>query len=244
MNRKTFFLKLLLVAGIIFAGAGININAQSMQPIPADQAAKREQMYLSTVRVGNVIVRPPILDLYAICTGGAKDSAALIDINKDGYPDIMRFYGGAVANKQQWSKLGPTLLAPLRRLAEMRAQTQVAKKIAVYIAVKDSSNESFSSSSTLDGLATQINQDVLHSASTQASAYIRGAQVTDVKVVSLGPEQGICVVVRYDVPLDQNGLMPQQYVGQGTSTTYEQSPPTPEEGGGYTLPPAGVSSSH
>lgn len=241
MKRKSVYTWFLLVVSIVAAGA--ITNAQSLQPVPIQQAAKQEQMYLSTVKVGSAVVRPPILDLYAICTGTAKDSAALVDINKDTYPDIMRFYGGAIANKQQWSKIGPPLLSPLRRLAEMRAQAQVARTIAVYIAAKDDSTNSYSGATTLEGLSTQISEDVISSVSTQASAYIKGARVTNVKVVSLGPEQGICVVVRYDVPLDQNGLVPQaQYATPETNTNTGASSEPEQGGGSYTIPPAGESS--
>jgi len=235
--KNIFWLSCIVAAMILLPHSTL---AQSITPVPADEVAKQEQMQLSPVRVGSAVVRPPMLDLYAICSGSAADAAALVDTDSDGYPDIMRFY----ATDKQWAKLGPSLLSPLRQIAEARAQAQVAKTVAVYIVAKDDTTLSSSSSMTLDDISTQINQESISSVSSEASAYIKGARVTNVKVVSLGPDQGICVVVRYDVPLSGNNLQPQTYndnpPSPGSSPDSSANSTTDEKG--YTLPPPGQSS--
>ena len=194
----SIFLTTLLV---LYQGAGsIGLN-----PEPADKVQKEIQSEARPVKVGATLLRPAPLDLYGLCLGINKDAdtSIAIDINHDMEADIVRFYGAAMANAQQWRKIGPPILAPLKRIAVRRAQRDVVERLGVYVAAEGNLIEGYDSNLTMEDLSTQLNTSDYEKVKANAQGLIRGGHVSKVRFVSLG-EQGVCVVVAYDVPINLN----------------------------------------
>jgi hypothetical protein len=83
-----------------------------------------------------------------------------------------------------------------RTLADSEATTEAASSVG---APNASDRERLSSLSITT--ATTFRQIF----ETQSSGFLRGGSPSGTKFVSLGDNFGYCVVVRYDVPLDQSG---------------------------------------
>lgn len=169
----------------------------------APEAVAREELSHFRAVVNNEVTHQPPsqLDLLLMC-GGGKTEYGYVDTNRDGYADTLRTLGSDMVTADQWSQGGTRLLRPLRNRATLRAQGAAAQTMAVHIAVDNGLLDEYAAD--LD--AIDMTQSDRERVRAQANEIIRGATISGTRLISLEGDGGVCLVVRYDVPLRMNSL--------------------------------------
>jgi len=202
---------------------------------PEPQAALADEVgQLRAVQVGAVTNNPPSeVELLGACLGITGTPFGYLDTNLDGRPDILRVFGADRATKEQWQQVGSRLLGPLRERAVLRAQGEVAQVVMTHTAVENGLLDTFSADLSSVDMTSSSREQIR----TTANASLRGATISGQRIVSLDNDEGVCVIVRYDVPVDGN-ILPQGEVVPGTPRS------GPDQGAdgspGHPLPPPGV----
>jgi len=216
------------MAGFLVAGTAL----AQFQPEPQSNLGD-ESSQMRAVQVGSITHNPPSeLDLLGACFA-VGIPYGYIDTNFDGTPDILRVFGADRVTADQWRQAGTRLLGPLRQRAVLRAQGEAAQVVQVHVAVDNGLLDTFSAS--LDSL--DITSSSREQIRTTANAQLQGATVSGQRLISLENEEGICLLVRYDVPLSGNALP------QGTVAPAAPSGAGASDSGdspGHQLPPPGV----
>lgn len=166
--------------------------------------------------------------------------------------DYLVVRGFNIVDARDYSLRGPRALSTALARAELDAKAGAAEALnAVAIAA---STMSATTDTTTTAGATSSNEgeeEVLQSFSNQTidnltqvttssvAAVLRGGRTTGTGIISLG-EDGMCVVVRYEVPLDQANYDPAQELEPQDVATDAAAEPE-EEGNeqGFEAPPAG-----
>lgn len=198
------------------------------EPLPLQEAEQQEQQAIRGIILNGVTDRPTI-DMYGLCTGLTDSAHGYVDTDHDQYADTLRQFGAAMVSAEDYRRVGARVLGALRNQATLRAQSSIAQSIEVVVAVNNGLSESFSTSTDLGAV---LDTDTYEEIRAQATEIIRGATVTGTRLVSLPGEGGICLVVRYDVPLRLNGL--------DTGRTVPVGGPNGASGDDHELPPPGV----
>lgn len=215
-----------LVLSVLLLLAG-TVTAQ-IDAIPLREAEAEERSVISGIQVNGIVDRPTI-DMYGMCIGMTDSNHGYVDTDRDGYADTLRQFGAAMVDAETYQRLGVRVFNPIRNQATLRAQGDVVQTIEVLVAVDRGFSESFAMS---QDFSAELDTDSYESVRAEAREVIRGATVSGTRLISLPDAGGVCVVVRYDVPLRLNALEGGRTVPLGT--------PSGDTGTRHDLPPAGV----
>jgi hypothetical protein len=203
--------------------------AAQVTPIAPALAQAQELATLQAARIGATLVNPA-LDVIDACYGLGGLHRGFVDSNRDGVVDTLVQYGAAMASAADYAQIGPRIIAPLRTQATLRAQAEIAQTMAVVVALDNGFIEDFVSNSDL---GSRLTTDVRERVAALANQRIRGATVTGTRFVSL--DDGVCLVVRYEAPMQLNGMETGRSAPVANPPAAPGSPPPP----GYQLPPPG-----
>ncbi|SMB81989.1 hypothetical protein [Deinococcus hopiensis] len=194
--RKLFFIAAL--------GCGL-VGAQGVDaPVTPQQFLKTEEVKTSYTAQQGDLNPADALTLMLQC---APPLAAPYDADHDGRNDTLRVYGFSIVSAQVYQARGVTSLASAIQKAQLRAngaaaeffgglQTSIERGLDMQ---NTTSSVAVGSELQLSDVAVETLQD---SVRTNAQAVLRGGRITGYRIVSLG-NQGLCVVARYELPLDQ-----------------------------------------
>ncbi|GGM57919.1 hypothetical protein GCM10008956_36920 [Deinococcus arenae] len=226
--------RLLLSTLLIAAGASAQDAAA---PVSPQQFLKTEGVQ-TTYTVQNGDLNPAdALNLMLQC---APPISAPYDSDRDGRNDTLRVYGFAIVSAQVYQVRGVTAMAPAIQKAQLRANGAAAEFFGgLRTAVERGLDSRNTTASVVDGgdlkLSDLAVETVRDTVSTNAQALLRGGRITGHRIVSLG-NQGLCVVARYELPLDQRA-----------AASAGSEPPAGQPGlarpvgsGGFTPPPPGT----
>lgn len=181
------------------------------------------------------------VDALALMRQCTLSSASPVDTDRDGRNDTLRVYGYGIVPAQVYQARGVMALAPAMQKAELRANGAAAAFFGgLRTAFERSMDSRNASASVVNGADLKFSEaaieTVRESIRTRADAVLRGGGVTGHRLVSLG-NQGLCVVARYELPLDQRAARPGT-PGAPASVQPGGGAPT---SGGFPLPPPGTS---
>jgi hypothetical protein len=173
-----------------------------------DEVQQTEASAIHGISV-NAATFNPDLNVYLLCTaGGSGADYGYVDTNRDGYADTIRQYGAAMVSAAQWQEAGPRVLAPLRNQATLRAQGAIAQTISVHVIVSNGMTDRWDLSG--EEIEDYLQSD--ESIRVTANEILRGSGLSGVRLVSLpsmtdpNASDGVCLLVRYDAPLQATGL--------------------------------------
>ncbi len=208
---------------------------------PEQYLQQQEEQQGATFQViGEQIEPAQMLELIYKCTEPAAQAAG----------DHLAVRGFSIVDARDYKLRGPKALGTALARAELEAKANAAEALnAVAIAASDTSvlNETTTSSDTIAGEGDT--ETILSNFSVQSievleqvrtsgvEAFLVGGRVVGTGIISLG-EEGLCVVVRYEVPLDQENYDPDSSLppaGEATSASQQES----SSGDGFEAPPAG-----
>jgi hypothetical protein len=232
MIRRTSWL-LLIFLWLTFALA--------QEPMsPEEYLQQQEEQQGATFQVIDDKIEPAqMLELIYKCTQPAAQAAG----------DHLAVRGFSIVDARDYKLRGPKALGTALARAELEAKANAAEALsAVAIAASDNSTltETTTSSDTVAGSGDE--ETILSSFSVQSievlqqvrssgvEAFLVGGRVTGTGIISLG-EEGMCVVIRYEVPLDQENYDP----NSSLKTPSEETTATQESSSddGFEAPPAG-----
>lgn len=200
--------------GIALLGllAGLLTSSVQAQPtvVTPEQAAAAEQVKVAFATQGDALAPIDLLSQIHSCT---TSTGAVV---QDGRGEIFRVYGFAIVRPMIYQLEGISALTSAVPRAELVAKGKALEflkgAMVAASAVDDMSRTTAeaANSVTKNGLGEAM-QSVSTSTvttlrminSSQASGLIKGGRVSGTKFVSLGSELGFCVIVRYDIPLNQ-----------------------------------------
>jgi hypothetical protein len=216
----------------------------AQEPIsPEEYLQQKEEMEGSTFQVvGQQIEPAQMLELIYKCTQPAAQAAG----------DHLAIRGFSLVDARDYQLRGPKALGTALAKAELDAKANAAEALsAVAITASDLSTTTETTASSDSQATNGEAESVLSSFSVESIEVLKqvrssevdtvliGGRVTGTGIISLG-EEGMCVVVRYEVPLDQENydpgsqLMPSD--SAQASDNQEEDTQTEE---GHTVPPAG-----
>lgn len=206
-------------------------------PVSPQQFLKTEGVQ-TTYTVQNGDLNPAdALNLMLQC---APPISAPYDSDRDGRNDTLRVYGFAIVSAQVYQVRGVTAMAPAIQKAQLRANGAAAEFFGgLRTAVERSLDSRNTTASAVDSgdlkLSDLAVETVRDTVSTNAQALLRGGRITGHRIVSLG-NQGLCVVARYELPLDQRAPT-------SAGSELPAGPPAPARpagSGGFAPPPPGT----
>lgn len=206
-------------------------------PVTPQQFVKTEGVQAAYTVQGGELNPADALQLMLQC---APPVSAPYDADHDGRNDTLRVYGFAIVSAQVYQARGVTSLAPAIQKAQLRANGAAAEFFGgLRTAVDRGLDTRNTTASVVDGGDLKLSdlsvETVRDSVTTNAQALLRNGRITGHRIVSLG-NQGLCVVARYELPLDQRsaGQTPAQPSSAGFPT------PAAPSSGGFTPPPPGT----
>lgn len=217
--------------GALLLGAGMSLAQFAPEP---QSSLEQETGQMRSVQVREITHNPPdATALLGACLGITGTPFGYIDTNLDGRPDILRVFGADRATRAQWEQVGSRLFGPLRQRAQLRAQGEAAQIIGVHVAVDNGMLDTFSAD--LDSI--DITESSREQIRARSSEMLRGAAVSGQRIVSLENNEGICVIVRYDVPISGNRLPQGEVVpGAPRGAGEQQRTASPD----FIMPPPGI----
>ncbi|MGM9319309.1 hypothetical protein [Deinococcus aquaticus] len=228
-------MKPLFLMACLYAGCAAAQTSDA--PVTPQQFLKTEQVQAAyTVQAGDL--NPA--DALTLMLQCAPPISAPYDADGDGRNDTLRVYGFSIVSAQVYQARGVTSLAPAIQKAQLRANGAAAEFFGgLRTAVDRGIDTRNTTASVVDGgdlkLSDLAVETVRDSVSTSAQALLRGGRITGHRIVSLG-NQGLCVVARYELPLDQRAQ-----ATPGSQGTPGLAPrPTTSTGGGFTPPAPGT----
>lgn len=234
---------------LLAACAALASAQTATTPIPVAQYATQEEQSNSaalTIQNGQVAPAPDLLDLLALCNA---PTAVLFDSNRSGRVDALRVYGVSRISGSVWRLRGPNAIGSAAVKAELAAEEYAVKYLqgaAISGLTQDSSSESTTETgvesssggatvSSTSALA-EVRSTLVQMRQRSVQGFLRNGRTTGTRTVSLG-DGNMCVVVRYEVPLDQRaGIVP----GAPAMPSLQGVPASsaPQQAPGYTpLPP-------
>ena len=210
--HKAFLIRSLLT-GVITLLPAVIAQEQAITP---QQAVQLEQAVGTVVQQGNSVAPSDFLQLIWQCTRAVGD---VVEIN--GVP-YFRVYEFDLINPTVYRLQGIQAVSNAIRRAEAKARGS-AVKMMVGVAttfreiVADTNKQSTAGTATTTGkeeaIAASVSTETVNLLASitenSASGFLKGGRVSGTRLVSLG-DAGMCVMVRFDVPLRKQG--------QGTST--------------------------
>lgn len=242
--RKRF---LVTLTGGLFA-----FVATAQETITPEQYAQEEAGEISlsaSAADGELAVANP-LDLILQCQ---QPSTELVDLDNDGNAETLRMLGYDIVSKEIWALRGPSALGPSMEKAKMRSQAgalEYLQKLAVTfqneLVNSDTQTDARAAAGEVNGemqltaaVSVEVSSSLINSINTSGEGYLRNGRFTGARVVSHG-DGNVCMVVRYDIPLDQSDAAATEAVPTQTS---EPSKPQEDSGNGYDpLPPGSTGS--
>lgn len=202
------FLLIPLLGGLAFAQS-------STQPITPQDYVQQENQANGTALTyeGSQLITPNLLELFQLCNA---PEAVIYDKNRTGKVDTLKVYGVNRIDPQIWKLRGPTALGSAAQKAELRAKGYAVEFLKGVQVITQSTNKSTDriqtgASSASNGQDSAMVSTALSEVSetletfdvSRAEGFLRFGKVTGTRTVSLG-DLGMCVVVRYELPLDQS----------------------------------------
>ncbi len=201
---------------------------------------EKEQQGATFQVIGEQIEPAQMLELIYKCTEPAAQAAG----------DHLAVRGFSIVDARDYKLRGPKALGTALARAELEAKANAAEALnAVAIAASDTSVLNETTTSTDAVVGEGDTETILSNFSVQSievleqvrtsgvETFLVGGRVVGTGIISLG-EQGLCVVVRYEVPLDQENYDPNSSLApEGEDTTASQQESS--SGGGFEAPPAG-----
>lgn len=237
--------------GILGIFLTASLASAQLTPIDPKTAASEEgrEVRVAYTLQGNTLSPAKLLDSIYQCT---RFLGAYINVGGKLY---LRIYEFDTISPTIYRMSGIKSVSTAVRRAEVKARGSAVKFLngtAVYVSEttrdldinETGAQEAQTSGGERAGIAKVSTQQKSFFASiteSTAQGFLRGATVTGTKIISLG-DAGICVMVRLDVPLNQNqnqsgGKVPGQG-GGGSGGSGESAPFNP--GGAPPLPPGSV----
>lgn len=232
------FLQVLTLYVACAAGSALAQAPAPDAPVTPQQFLKTEGMKSAyTVNQGDL--NPA--DALSLMLQCAPPISAPYDADGDGRNDTLRVYGFAIVPAQIYQARGVTAMAPAIQKAQLRANGSAAEFFGgLRTAIERGLETRNTTASVVDGQDLRLSdlavETVRDSVSTQAQAVLRGGRITGHRIVSLG-NQGLCVVARYELPLDQRAAA--QQAAPGTPRPVGGQP-QPASSGGFAPPPPGM----
>lgn len=219
--KKVFF-PLLCLAGTAFA--------QDSTPVTPQQFVRSEGIKQSYTVQQQQITPVDALNMLMQCMAPATTP---YDSDHDGKNDTLRVYGFGVVPAVLYKAKGVMALTPAVQKADLKAMGAAAEALnGVRVRTVKGEGSVDSTATTVRNnelnLSNVAVETVYSATSARSEALLRGGRITGHRLVSLG-EQGLCVVSRYELPLDQRGAA----AAAGASGL---SGGFPEGGGGLPLP--------
>lgn len=197
---------LLLTALVSFALAQVN-------PVSPEQAAREENADVSFKQSGGAVAPANLLQLIYEC---ARPVGSIVN---EGKGEMFRVFGFELIDSEVYRLQGTRALTSAVRRAEVRAQGSAVgffNGVSVYVksVLGDANDTSTQSASTgaagsedrqrLSSVSVSTRQTFLEMTESSSQGYIRNGRVSGTKFISLGGNNGFCVMVRYDIPLAAN----------------------------------------
>jgi hypothetical protein len=154
--------------------------------------------------------------------------------------DHFRIFGFDFVSDEAYALQGPRAFSPATQRAQTRAMGSATEFLFGVAAtttrlLSDGSSEALATSSVgapnaadrerISSLSVSTQTTMQQIYETRSSGFLRGGRPSGAKFVSLGENHGYCVIVRYDIPLDQSA-------NPGESPARAPAPPAD-------VPPAG-----
>ncbi len=173
-------------------------------PVTPTQFLSQEHVKTAYTATNNDLQPADALQLMLQCTPPVSTP---FDSDNDGRNDTLKVYGFAIVSAQVYQARGATSLAPAIQKAQLRANGAAAEFFGGLRTVVERGLDSRNTTaSVVDGADLKLSdlsvETVRDSVNTSAQALLRNGRVTGYRLVSLG-SQGLCVVARYELPLDQ-----------------------------------------
>jgi hypothetical protein len=207
-----------LLAGLLLSSAQAQLTV-----VTPEQAVAAEQVKVAYSPEGNSTPDQPV-DLLQLVYECARSVGAVV---QEGRSEIFRVYGFSFVPGDLYQLQGLRSLTAAVPKAELKAKGKALEflqgaAVAVTESLESTETVARGGASTTNRSGTEAVQTVSSSTvdvfrsmnSSQASGLLRGGRVSGSKFVSLGSQQGFCVIVRYDIPLNQGG---QTGTGGGTA---------------------------
>lgn len=230
IHHASFVLPLLL--GSVLA------QGEASPPVTPQQFLSQEHVKTAYTATNNDLQPADALQLMLQCTPPVSTP---YDSDNDGRNDTLKVYGFALVSAQVYQVRGATALAPAIQKAQLRANGAAAEFFGGLRTVVNRGLDSRSTTaSVVDGTDLKLSdlsvETVRDSVDTSAQALLRNGRVTGYRLVSLG-SQGLCVVARYELPLDQRAGsdLPTGAPAQGGLPARQGAPAAP----GFPLPAPG-----
>jgi hypothetical protein len=162
--------------------------------------------------------------------------------------ELLYVHGFSIVDARDYRLNGPMALQDAFVEAELNAQGAAAamlEGVSLYArnARERASGTTAAGTVTGDAAVGELTstfsstafRNVSQESFAETRAYLRGGRAIGVRVVSLG-DQGFCVVMRYGIPLDQEGFNP---ATMNTPVPAPPQPVPPSGGDGFPFPPPG-----
>lgn len=248
--RKRAILLAAAVTCLTFASAQREIES----PEQAVQG-EGELLYVYDADRDQALLAGSLLDMIYECNRVAGSVMSI------GGVDHFRLYGFDFISDESYSLQGPRAFSPATQRAQTRAMGSATEFLFGVAAtttrlLEDSSGEALAGASvgaprsedreqiTSLSVATQTTMRQIYE--TRSSGFLRGGTASGTKFVSLGDNFGYCVIVRYDIPLDQSRNPGEPATGPSSPSTQsapatQPAPAAPEDtrDGGYESLPRG-----
>lgn len=194
---------------LVWAAAALSGALAQEQAITPQQAVQQEQAVGTFVQQGNAVAPSDFLQLIWQCTRAVGD---VVELNGAPY---FRIYEFDLINPTVYRLQGIQAVSNAIRRAEAKARGS-AVKMMVGVATTFREIAADASKQTTAGAATTTGKEeaIAASVSTEtvnlfasitensASGFLKGGRVSGTRLISLG-DAGMCVMVRFDVPLRQ-----------------------------------------
>lgn len=244
MNRVS-----VVLSALLWTSAGL---AQQEVTSP-EEAVQGEEGVLYTYENEQAVPAANLLDMIYECNRAA---GSIMDVDGDGAEDF-RIYGFDYVDSEVYALEGPRTFSTSTQVAQTRAMGSATEFLfgvasSATRALQDSRAESNAASSTgapgsdererISALSVTTQEAFQQIYATSATGVLKGGRSSGTKFVSLGEGVGYCVIVRYDIPLDQTAPAPGEAAAQGNEPAAADSPaaPSEEESGGYPQLPTGA----
>ena len=206
---------------------GLLVSTAQAQPtvVTPEQAVAAEQVKVAYSPEANSTPDQPV-DLLQLVYECARSVGAVV---QEGRSEMFRVYGFSFVPGDLYQLQGLRSLTAAVPKAELKAKGKALEflqgaAVAVTESLESTETVARGGASTTNRSGTEAVQSVSSSTvdvfrtmnSSQAAGMLRGGRVSGTKFVSLGSQTGFCVIVRYDIPLNQGS---QTGTGSGTANS-------------------------
>lgn len=237
------FVPVLFVAVVVGAGSAQEAFASVA---PRDLASALSQEAPSFVVADRDVGIEPSVQLLELLFQCTQPFGQAID-------DQLFVHGFSIVDARDYRLNGPMALQDAFLEAELNAQGAAAaflEGVSIYARNARERESGTRAGGTVDGdaavgeltstFSSTAFRNISQDSFAETRAFLRGGRAVGVRVVSLG-DQGFCVVMRYGIPLDQEGFDPATMDDPAREPKPEQPARSPREGDGFPfLPPGSI----